>query len=154
MEDFSVLLGVVFVVFGILQIILFFKMWGMTNDMRDVSRNTKDLTDKVHGMTSDMHNASKSMKDLTDKVAILVNHFCKEEGFTPNTPLSPSVTPIPPNYSTPLTKIKTVTRNSDGNKMRVDRLTNAGAYMCSSIDGEKFEGIYTLSQITIDSKTN
>lgn len=30
------LLGIIMLVFGILQIILFFKIWGMTNDIRDM----------------------------------------------------------------------------------------------------------------------
>ncbi len=33
METF---LGIIFIVFGILQIILFFKLWGMTNDIREI----------------------------------------------------------------------------------------------------------------------
>lgn len=36
MDVFSMFLGIVLVVFGILQIILFFKIWGMTNDVREI----------------------------------------------------------------------------------------------------------------------
>jgi hypothetical protein len=36
MESFIDFLGIIFIVFGILQIILFFKLWGMTNDIRDI----------------------------------------------------------------------------------------------------------------------
>ena len=34
METITIILGLVMLVFGILQIILFFKVWGMTNDVR------------------------------------------------------------------------------------------------------------------------
>ncbi len=36
MEVLNVLLGLVMTVFGVLQIILFFKIWGMTNDIREI----------------------------------------------------------------------------------------------------------------------
>lgn len=32
----NVLLSVILLVFGVLQIILFFKLWGMTNDIREI----------------------------------------------------------------------------------------------------------------------
>ena len=32
METITIILGLVMLVFGILQIILFFKVWGMTNE--------------------------------------------------------------------------------------------------------------------------
>ena len=35
--EFTLIYGVI-VVFGILQIILFFKLWGMTNDVRNISK--------------------------------------------------------------------------------------------------------------------
>ncbi|MDR1919673.1 MAG: hypothetical protein LBQ65_08525 [Tannerellaceae bacterium] len=41
MEDsnvFIIIVGIIFIVFGILQIILFFKIWGMTNDVREVKQ--------------------------------------------------------------------------------------------------------------------
>ena len=33
------LLSIIFIVFGVLQIILFFKIWGMTNDIREMKKN-------------------------------------------------------------------------------------------------------------------
>ena len=32
----EVMLGIIIFVFGILQIVLFFKLWGMTNDVREI----------------------------------------------------------------------------------------------------------------------
>lgn len=34
MTSISSIIGIVMLVFGILQIVLFFKLWGMTNDVR------------------------------------------------------------------------------------------------------------------------
>ena len=39
METITIILGLVMLVFGILQIILFFKVWGMTNDVRKITHH-------------------------------------------------------------------------------------------------------------------
>lgn len=36
MESITLLVSIVIIVFGILQIILFFKIWGMTNDIKEI----------------------------------------------------------------------------------------------------------------------
>lgn len=36
MEGIMFLVSIIIIVFGILQIILFFKIWGMTNDVREI----------------------------------------------------------------------------------------------------------------------
>lgn len=36
MEGLMIFTGIVMIAFGILQIILFFKIWGMTNDIREI----------------------------------------------------------------------------------------------------------------------
>lgn len=43
MNTFSIILALIFLVFGILQIILFFKIWGMTNNVARI----KDLLEKL-----------------------------------------------------------------------------------------------------------
>ena len=41
-------LTIVLLVFGVLQIVLFFKIWGMTNDIRDMRKKyLKDEDEKV-----------------------------------------------------------------------------------------------------------
>lgn len=42
MEDIFVFVSIVAIIFGILQIILFFKLWGMTNDVREM-KNMLDI---------------------------------------------------------------------------------------------------------------
>ena len=37
-KAFQLLISIIFIVFGILQIILFFKMWGMTNNVSRITR--------------------------------------------------------------------------------------------------------------------
>jgi len=47
METFTLILAIVCLVFGILQIILFFKVWNMTNNVAQASRRcTKSKTVK------------------------------------------------------------------------------------------------------------
>lgn len=48
MEDMLTFTGIIVIVFGILQIILFFKIWGMTNDVRKIKEqftNEKDINE-------------------------------------------------------------------------------------------------------------
>ncbi|MEG1672618.1 MAG: hypothetical protein RR221_02340 [Alistipes sp.] len=40
MESFAVLLGLIMLVFGVLQIVLFFKLWGMTIDIKKIKNET------------------------------------------------------------------------------------------------------------------
>lgn len=42
MEDIFVFVSIVAIIFGGLQIILFFKLWGMTNDVREM-KNMLDI---------------------------------------------------------------------------------------------------------------
>ena len=39
MEGITLLVSIILIVFGVLQIILFFKLWGMTNDMRQLKEH-------------------------------------------------------------------------------------------------------------------
>ena len=40
-------LTIILLIFGVLQIILFFKVWGMTNDIKDIrNKNLKDEDEK------------------------------------------------------------------------------------------------------------
>ena len=38
MEGITLFVSIVIIVFGILQIILFFKLWGMTNDVKKIRK--------------------------------------------------------------------------------------------------------------------
>ena len=41
MEGITLFVSIVIIVFGILQIILFFKLWGMTNDVKKIRKTKK-----------------------------------------------------------------------------------------------------------------
>ena len=60
MGNFTEILGIVMLIFGVLQIILFFKIWGMTNDLKSVAR-TNDLAELIRNSN------------------LLAKHFCKDE---------------------------------------------------------------------------
>ena len=52
MESITLFVSIVIAVFGILQIILFFKIWGMTNDVAELNRIIKEhLSKQVNSNT-------------------------------------------------------------------------------------------------------
>lgn len=46
MEGLLNLVSIIIIVFGILQIILFFKLWGMTNDIKDIKNKYLNISEK------------------------------------------------------------------------------------------------------------
>lgn len=53
MEGLTLVIGIVMLVFGILQIILFFKLWGMTNDVKSIKNHLiSQLGTKTHSQIS------------------------------------------------------------------------------------------------------
>lgn len=54
-------LSIVFLVFGVLQIILFFKLWGMTNDVRS-------LKDKYTASNKELEYYIKSINEYLRKI--------------------------------------------------------------------------------------
>lgn len=46
MEGMLNFISIIFIVFGILQIILFFKMWGMTNDVNKINSKLHECKDE------------------------------------------------------------------------------------------------------------
>ncbi len=61
METFALITGIVFIVFGILQIILFFKIWGMTNDVKRISEYVKPKPPKDNCFSDLMATAKKDI---------------------------------------------------------------------------------------------
>ena len=47
MAGITLLVSIILIVFGVLQIILFFKLWGMTNDVVKISKQIERLGDTV-----------------------------------------------------------------------------------------------------------
>ena len=53
MEGITLLVSIILIVFGVLQIILFFKLWGMTNDVRSLKNHLiSQLGAKPHTQAS------------------------------------------------------------------------------------------------------
>lgn len=57
MESMFNLVGIIIIVFGVLQIILFFKIWGMTNDVKEMKN--KFVSEEYSKIASDI----RSIKD-------------------------------------------------------------------------------------------
>ena len=66
MNDLN-LFAIMLIIFGILQIILFFKLWGMTNDVADIKRiirkNKKTSQSTVYPTQIQQDTADKTLKD-------------------------------------------------------------------------------------------
>ena len=52
MEGITLLVSIILIVFGVLQIILFFKLWGMTNDVRKINVHITPKDDNLDESTS------------------------------------------------------------------------------------------------------
>lgn len=61
MNAFTTILALIFLVFGILQIILFFKIWGMTNNIDRI----KDLLEKLSISTDYDNSMSTDSSELS-----------------------------------------------------------------------------------------
>ncbi|MFV0312191.1 MAG: hypothetical protein ACK5KN_11165 [Dysgonomonas sp.] len=57
----EIVLSIIFIIFGILQIILFFKIWGMTNDIRKI-KETYLSTINIETSTEDKMNDSSTFR--------------------------------------------------------------------------------------------
>ena len=55
MADIYAIIGIVMLIFGILQIVLFFKLWGMTNDVRRLTEHflKSDENENIYGVYDD-----------------------------------------------------------------------------------------------------
>lgn len=115
MEEITFFISIVAIIFGILQIILFFKLWGMTNN---ISKITNILE-------------SKLTNDLSHQKQSIDNSYTKD---------NPKIQENNPNKSHNDINIgDNVIRLLDGKKMVVDSIEN-GKYFCkiSMIEGYKY----------------
>lgn len=62
MEEFMMFFSVILIIFGVLQIILFFKIWGMTNNVKELkdlyATRSKELSSSINALTSIMKDLS------------------------------------------------------------------------------------------------
>lgn len=72
-------LSIVLLVFGVLQIILFFKLWGMTNDVKKIKERLEKKDVLCLIMTGDKENAYASLlQELYAKLKEYVQMWNKE----------------------------------------------------------------------------
>ncbi len=111
-------LSIVMLIFGILQIILFFKIWGMTN-------NVKKLTDHF------VSTQNKSV-EIKDEISSETSHDDRE--------YDRKLDKIKPNDK--------VVRISDGKEMVVDSIENGKFFCkASSIGGYKWYSRYEIKTV-------
>lgn len=111
-------LSIVMLVFGILQIILFFKLWGMTN-------NVKKLTD---------HFVLPQNEQVEIKEEINNKSYCEDREYDKN------IDKIKPNDK--------VIRIADGKEMKVDSINKGKFFCkANSIEGYKWYSKYEIKTI-------
>lgn len=62
MDGFVLILSIAMLVFGILQIVLFFKVWGMTNDVKSLSKDVHVIMNAVNERNFKDFNLPKEAK--------------------------------------------------------------------------------------------
>lgn len=71
MESFNPLLAIILIIFGILNIILFFKFWGMTNDVRELKNHFIPKEEKEVNSNSENGSTDNGWaENVTDKEKI------------------------------------------------------------------------------------
>ena len=123
MEGFLIIVYIVMLAWGILNIILFFKIWGMTNDVRELKLF---LIKKEENMTIGSVKESKTVESADEK---------KDNGFTPN-----------PNRI--VNKGDTVININNGEQMIVNEIGFDGSCICYI--GKKMAGIFQPNEIATE----
>lgn len=73
MEAFEVLVYVIMLVWGILNIILFFKVWGMTNDVNDMLSDIKNILNILNSKDNrDIKIPQRAIFKATGKEVVIV----------------------------------------------------------------------------------
>lgn len=81
MENFINILGIVMLAFGILQIILFFKLWGMTNDVRWLKQHLGKEVDQQREIMKAIYRGDPNIEHLLFDYAYTRFHFAYERYF-------------------------------------------------------------------------
>ena len=68
METITIILGIVFFVFGVLQIILFFKLWRMADDVSIISKKMSDLNACFLQKINSSNNLGRDLSELDNKI--------------------------------------------------------------------------------------
>ncbi|CUQ24142.1 hypothetical protein [Bacteroides thetaiotaomicron] len=73
MEGILNFISIIFIVFGILQIILFFKMWGMTNDVKELKNLYADRSKELASSINRLSDVIKSSIPKEEKQPVKKN---------------------------------------------------------------------------------
>lgn len=73
MEGILNFISIIFIVFGILQIILFFKLWGMTNDVKELKNAYTDRSKELISSINKLSEITKSIMPRENKPEVKEN---------------------------------------------------------------------------------
>lgn len=71
MEEFMMFFSVILIIFGVLQVILFFKIWGMTNNVKELKDlyavRSKELSSSINALASVMKDSNCHKDNVKEK---------------------------------------------------------------------------------------
>ena len=79
MESITLFVSIVIAVFGILQIILFFKIWGMTNDVAELNRIIKEHLSKQVNSNTFISAIGDNLPMLADEIHHQTGNLKKDD---------------------------------------------------------------------------
>lgn len=120
MENILTFTGIIIIIFGILQIILFFKLWGMTNDIRDIRDKYLNAEEKVIGKETTTRDDHKIMGESKTDISQYLDFKFKPGDL--------------------------VVLISTGKQMRIKAIKN-GKYSCYSQGGMVYDGEFEETEI-------
>lgn len=123
------------VVWGILSIILFFKVWGMTNKVNDLYNIIQKKEDDSKLLYSINQNLQSIADVLNNKLGVTTqSSSVKHDNATSTTTNEFSVG-------------DNVIRVSDNESMVIEEVIEGGKYRCSLKRDKRMQSIYTLSEL-------
>lgn len=81
METITIILGLVMLVFGILQIILFFKVWGMTNDVNEIKNLLSNHTTRIQSQKNETTMSIPNSNSNDWQIGSCIVHLATDEQY-------------------------------------------------------------------------
>lgn len=114
METTLDIVSIIIIVFGILQIILFFKVWGMTNDVSELKKMYEEKSEKLISSINKLVEETKKL-DTKDEV--------KKEVKQTIIPLKKEEKPPQPYKDAPKKELPIIDENSNDFKQHLHKWT-------------------------------
>lgn len=117
---------VILLAFGIFQVMLLFKLWNMTDNVRDIANDLRQIKNKLNTNTAKNTQSLSKNEDNTKHIDFPIDSKIKQDSL--------------------------VIHVKKDTLMRVKYFTNENKYGCFSDEGKKFEGEFSDTEIKLFGK--